>query len=149
MTSDQRGAAWTPEQLRTALQPVLEPVLKPVLEPVRARAARVRCAGKQLLASAASYVLVHTAASTQLASAAAVTPAAAPGTELLSAYELLSARERELVALVARGYTDAQIARQMFITVRTVSSHLDRIRNKTGCRRRADLTRLAHSAGLV
>jgi DNA-binding CsgD family transcriptional regulator len=154
-TSDQRGAAWTPEQLRTALQPVLEPVLKPVLEPVRARAARVRCAGKQLLASAASYVLVHTAASTQLASAAAVTPAAAPGTELLSAYELLSAcellsaRERELVALVARGYTDAQIARQMFITVRTVSSHLDRIRNKTGCRRRADLTRLAHSAGLV
>jgi DNA-binding CsgD family transcriptional regulator len=128
---------------------VLEPVLKPVLEPVRARAARVRCAGKQLLASAASYVLVHTAASTQLASAAAVTPAAAPGTELLSAYELLSARERELVALVARGYTDAQIARQMFITVRTVSSHLDRIRNKTGCRRRADLTRLAHSAGLV
>ena len=31
----------------------------------------------------------------------------------------------------------------------TVSSHLDRIRDKTGCRRRADLTRLALSAGLV
>jgi hypothetical protein len=29
------------------------------------------------------------------------------------------------------------------------SSHLDRIRDKTGCRRRADLTRLALSAALV
>ncbi|MGO9783966.1 MAG: LuxR C-terminal-related transcriptional regulator [Streptosporangiaceae bacterium] len=61
----------------------------------------------------------------------------------------LSPRERELVTLVARGHTDAQIAEQLFISVRTVSSHLDRIRDKTGCRRRADLTRLALSAGLV
>ena len=61
----------------------------------------------------------------------------------------LSPRERELVTLVARGHTDAQIAGQLYITVRTVSSHLDRIRDKTGCRRRAELTRLALSAGLV
>jgi predicted ATPase/DNA-binding CsgD family transcriptional regulator len=61
----------------------------------------------------------------------------------------LSPRERELVTLVARGRTDAQIAAQLYITVRTVSSHLDRVRDKTGCRRRADLTRLALSAGLV
>jgi DNA-binding CsgD family transcriptional regulator len=63
--------------------------------------------------------------------------------------ETLSPRERELVTLVARGHTDAQIAGQMGISVRTVSSHLDRIRDKTGCRRRADLTRLALSAGVV
>ena len=61
----------------------------------------------------------------------------------------LSARERELVTLVAQGLTNAQIAAQLYISVRTVSSHLDRIRDKTGCRRRADLTRLALSAGLV
>jgi predicted ATPase/DNA-binding CsgD family transcriptional regulator len=61
----------------------------------------------------------------------------------------LSPRERELVTLVARGHTDAQIAAELFITVRTVGSHLDRVRDKTGCRRRADLTRLALSAGLV
>ena len=61
----------------------------------------------------------------------------------------LSAREGELVTLVAQGRTDAQIAGQLYISVRTVRSHLDRIRDKTGCRRRADLTRLALQAGLV
>jgi DNA-binding NarL/FixJ family response regulator len=61
----------------------------------------------------------------------------------------LSARERELVTLVAQGRMDGQIAAELHISVRTVSSHLDRIRDKTGCRRRADLTRLALSTGLV
>ena len=63
--------------------------------------------------------------------------------------ETLSARERELVTLVAQGRTNAQIAAQLHISARTVGSHLDRIRDKTGCRRRADLTRLALVAGLV
>jgi DNA-binding CsgD family transcriptional regulator len=61
----------------------------------------------------------------------------------------LSARERELVILVAQGRTDAQIAEQLYISVSTVRSHLERIRDKSGCRRRADLTRLALQAGLV
>jgi DNA-binding CsgD family transcriptional regulator len=61
----------------------------------------------------------------------------------------LSPREQELVALVARGRTDAQIAAQLYISVSTVRTHLDRIRDKTACRRRADLTRLALGVGLV
>ena len=61
----------------------------------------------------------------------------------------LSAREQELITLVARGSTDAQIAAQLYISVSTVRSHLDRIRDKTSCRRRADLTRLALQTGLV
>jgi DNA-binding CsgD family transcriptional regulator len=61
----------------------------------------------------------------------------------------LSPREQELVTLVARGRSDAQIAAELYISIRTVRSHLDRIRDKTGCRRRADLTRLALGAGLV
>ena len=61
----------------------------------------------------------------------------------------LSPREQELVLLVARGLTDAQIAAELFISVSTVRSHLDRIRDKTGCRRRADLTRLALEASLI
>ena len=105
------------------------------LGPDRARAAEER--GEAMsLATAAEYALMLTAAGPQ-------PPAAAPGPEGLSP------RERELVTLVARGHTDAQIAGQLYISVRTVSSHLDRIRDKTGCRRRADLTRLALSAGLV
>ena len=58
----------------------------------------------------------------------------------------LSARERDLVA---QGRTDAQIAAQLYISIRTVRSHLDRIRDKTGCRRRADLTCLALSTELI
>jgi DNA-binding CsgD family transcriptional regulator len=61
----------------------------------------------------------------------------------------LSPREQELVTLVAGGSTNAQIAIQLYLYVRTVGSHLDRIRDKTGCRRRADLTRRALQAGLV
>jgi len=62
---------------------------------------------------------------------------------------VLSRRERELVDLVAEGLTDRQIAERLFISIRTVRSHLDRIRDKTGARRRADLTRLALDSGLV
>jgi DNA-binding CsgD family transcriptional regulator len=61
----------------------------------------------------------------------------------------LSPRELELITLVAQGRTDAQIAEQLYISLPTVRSHLDRIRDKTGSRRRADLTRLALQAGLV
>jgi predicted ATPase/DNA-binding CsgD family transcriptional regulator len=63
--------------------------------------------------------------------------------------KLLSAREQQLVTLVAQGHTNAEIAAQLYISIRTVSSHLDRIRDKTGYRRRADLTRLALTEGLV
>ena len=84
--------------------------------------------------TAAEYALILTAPGP---------PAMAP--EL----EKLSARQRELVTLVAQGHTDAQIAAHLSISVRTVRSHLDQIRNKTGSRRRADLTRLALQVGLV
>jgi non-specific serine/threonine protein kinase len=67
---------------------------------------------------------------------------AAPG-------KLLSPRERELVTLVAQGRTNAEIANQLYLSIRTVTSHLDRIRDKTGYRRRADLTRLALEENLV
>ena len=61
----------------------------------------------------------------------------------------LSERERELVTLVAQGQTDAQIAENLFISISTVRTHLDRVRDKSGCRRRADLTRLALQEGII
>jgi DNA-binding CsgD family transcriptional regulator len=105
------------------------------LRPAPARAAEER--GQAMnLATATEFAAMLTAPESGPAPAA---PALAE----------LSARERELVTLVARGNTDAQIAGNLFISISTVRSHLDRIRDKTSCRRRADLTRLALQAGLV
>ena len=101
----------------------------------RARAAEERGAAMSL-DTAAEYGLMLTAPAPQH-------PDPVPG------LGKLSARERELVTLVAQGRTDADIATQLYISIRTVRSHLDRIRDKTGCRRRADLTRLALSEDLV
>lgn len=61
----------------------------------------------------------------------------------------LSTRERQLIAMVAQGYTDSQIAAQLYSSVRAIRSQLNRIRDKSGCRRRADLTQLALRANLV
>ena len=60
----------------------------------------------------------------------------------------LSDREQEVLRLVAAGERDADIAKEMAISIRTVRSYLDRIRDKTGRRRRPELTRLAIEQGL-
>jgi DNA-binding CsgD family transcriptional regulator len=111
-----------------------------LLGPAGTRAAEKRGAAMSL-AAAAEYALMLAPA--QPPTGPSPQPPPAP------ALPSLSPRERELITLVAQGRTDAQIAAQLNITVRTVSSHLDRVRDKTGCRRRADLTRLALTVGLV
>jgi DNA-binding NarL/FixJ family response regulator len=68
---------------------------------------------------------------------------------LLQAPIRITEREREILELVAGGETDQDIAELLQLSVRTVHSHLDRIRNKTGSRRRADLTRFALERGIV
>jgi DNA-binding CsgD family transcriptional regulator len=134
--------------LNPARRKALRRRARTVLGLAAARTAEARGAAMNL-ATATEYALLL---------AADPQPAAGNGTAIAGPDRMangtaslgrLSPRERELVTLVARGHTDAQIAAELFITVRTVSSHLDRIRDKTGCRRRADLTRLALSAGLV
>jgi DNA-binding NarL/FixJ family response regulator len=62
---------------------------------------------------------------------------------------VLSGRENEVLRLVAAGERDQDIAESLYISVGTVRSHLDRIRTKTGERRRADLTRYAMDQGLL
>ena len=52
------------------------------------------------------------------------------------------------MALLAGGASNAQIATTLFMTTNTVRTHLDRIRDKTGARNRADLTRYAIAAGI-
>jgi len=149
-----------------ALRAELRHQAEQLLGAARAHAAQERGAAMSL-AAAAEYALMLATAQPPSAQNGfgASRPAAAPaidqaadgaadgaavnGAGIGTGVDKLSPRERELVTLVAQGRTDAQIAAQLYISVRTVSSHLDRIRDKTGCRRRADLTRLALSAGLV
>jgi len=105
------------------------------LGPTPARAAEERGAA-MTAAAAAEYVLLLVADEPD-------EPDTAPD------LPRLTTRERELVTLVAQGRTNAQIAALLSVSVRTVRSRLDRIRAKTGSRRRADLTRLALQADLV
>jgi DNA-binding NarL/FixJ family response regulator len=63
--------------------------------------------------------------------------------------DLLSPREREVLMCVASGCTDREIGDRLGISMRTAQSHLDRIREKTGRRRRAELTALAYELGLA
>lgn len=55
----------------------------------------------------------------------------------------LTAAERAVVDLVARGATNREVAAQLFLSPHTVSTHLRHAFTKTGVRSRVELTRLA------
>ena len=61
----------------------------------------------------------------------------------------LSAREHDVLALVARGRTDRQIGEELFISHRTVERHVSSILAKLDGRTRAEVTAIAHRDGLV
>jgi DNA-binding CsgD family transcriptional regulator len=80
--------------------------------------------------------------------AADVTVPAVRGAPADSPAGPLSARERQIMALLASGASNAKIAQTLYVTANTVRTHLDRIRDKTGARNRAELTRYAIEAGI-
>jgi predicted ATPase/DNA-binding CsgD family transcriptional regulator len=61
----------------------------------------------------------------------------------------LTRRESEVAALVAHGLTNRDIAGQLYISVRTVEVHVDRILSKLGFRTRTQLAAWAHDEGLA
>ncbi len=61
----------------------------------------------------------------------------------------LTAREVEVLRWVARGLTDAEVAAQLIISPRTVTSHLSSIYNKLGVTSRSAATRYAVEHQLV
>jgi DNA-binding CsgD family transcriptional regulator len=61
----------------------------------------------------------------------------------------LTTRELDVLRLVARGLTDAEVAEQLFIARRTVNTHLTSIYNKLGVTSRAAATRFAVEHGLT
>ena len=61
----------------------------------------------------------------------------------------LTRREVEVVRLVAMGHTNREIARELFLSPRTVEMHVGSILLKLGCRSRADAARRASELGLL
>lgn len=59
----------------------------------------------------------------------------------------LSARESEVLELVARGRDNHEIARALHLSVKTVQNHVSSLLTKTGARTRAELVALARDAG--
>ncbi len=63
--------------------------------------------------------------------------------------EVLTDREREVLALVAEGLTNAQIAERLVLSPATARTHVGRLFAKLGARHRAQLVVLAYETGLV
>jgi DNA-binding NarL/FixJ family response regulator len=100
-------------------------------------AVRVIAAGDSLLSPAVTRRLV--------AEFASRTRKAPP----LPALSDLTAREREVLALVAAGLSNEEIAGQIYVSQSTVKTHLARAMTKLGARDRAQLVVIAYEAGLV
>lgn len=70
------------------------------------------------------------------------TPPAAPR-------PLLSAREQQVLALLARGHTNREAAARLFLSIKTVETYRARLAEKVGLRTRADIVRFAMEVGLL
>ncbi|MFP3867930.1 MAG: response regulator [Desulfobacteraceae bacterium] len=63
--------------------------------------------------------------------------------------EALTAREQEIVQLVAKGWTNLEIAGSLFVSVRTVEHHRANIMKKLNCKNTVEMVRYAVSQGLI
>ncbi|MEW6473082.1 MAG: response regulator transcription factor [Actinomycetota bacterium] len=61
----------------------------------------------------------------------------------------LSPREQEILRLIALGHTNPEIAQKLALSPRTVETHRCHIQQKLGTRKRSELVRYAHQAGLL
>jgi DNA-binding NarL/FixJ family response regulator len=101
-------------------------------------AIRVVAAGDALLAPSVTRRLIAEFA--RRPEPSAVTPA-----DLAA----LTDREREVLALVARGLSNAEIAELLVVSGATAKTHVSRVLAKLGARDRAQLVMLAYETGLV
>lgn len=89
-------------------------------------------------------------------------PAGEPGPRLVRAVRMaardserhrqddgLTARERDIVRLVALGHTNREIAERLVLSVRTIETHRARIQRRLGFGSRAELVRWALERGLL
>lgn len=77
-----------------------------------------------------------------------ITPQAAPAPTPAEP-ETLSAREVEVLRLIAQGYTNRQVAAALNLSVRTVETHRSNIMDKLNLRSRVDLVQFAARHGII
>ncbi len=102
------------------------------------RAVRVVAEGEALLSPSVTRRLVSEFA-------ARTKRPAGPSTALAE----LTSREREVMALVAEGLTNAEIGERLFMSPATARTHVSRILTKLGARDRTQLVVMAYESGLV
>ena len=61
----------------------------------------------------------------------------------------LTEREREVAVAVGRGLTNADIARELYLSIPTVKAHVSRLFDKLGVTNRVQIAMVVHDAGLV
>jgi len=105
----------------------------------------------QALRSAATGLsVIDPAARAALLAAAASRPEDAPGQK--PPHKLpdgLTQREAEILAMIARGMTNPDIAAELYISTQTIKSHINRIFAKTGSANRTDAIRYARDHHLA
>ena len=111
------------------------------------RAVHVLAAGDALLAPSVTRRLIGRFA--DATSEAAAAPTGAQSDELSAQLERLTEREREIVAHIAGGLTNDEIASRLFISPTTVKTHASHAMLKLGARDRAQLVVFAYRAGLA
>ena len=67
----------------------------------------------------------------------------------LAATTGLTAREVDVLRLIAAGKSNPEIARELFVSEATVKTHVNHVFAKTGARDRAQAVRFAYQHGLV
>ncbi|GAA1615041.1 response regulator transcription factor [Actinoplanes couchii] len=72
----------------------------------------------------------------------------APGTAA-ALLDQLTGREREILALVAQGLSNDEIAERLYVSPLTAKTHVNRAMTKLGARDRAQLVMVAYQSGLV
>lgn len=63
--------------------------------------------------------------------------------------DFFTAREKEIIRLIAKNYTNTEIAKNLFISVHTVATHRKNIYRKSNCSTKADLLDFAHKYGVI
>lgn len=69
--------------------------------------------------------------------------------EHAGSFESLTDREKDILAKVAQGYSNKEIAEQLFISVKTVESHKSNLMEKLELKTRPDLVKFAMKKGLL